>query len=92
MNFGCGFSRARRERVSRCLVPAFAGADFPETLRLRDPGLTDALLGPHLSDIDVEVADRVALELLPCWLVALDIGQAANAGSGAKKTASDVVS
>jgi hypothetical protein len=38
-----------------------------------------ALFGPHLGDIDVEVADRVALELLLCRPVALDIGQTTNA-------------
>jgi hypothetical protein len=38
-----------------------------------------ALFGPHLGDIDVEVTDRVTLELLLRRLVALNIGQATNA-------------
>ena len=38
-----------------------------------------ALLGPHLGDVDVEVADRIGLELLLRRLVAFDIGQAADA-------------
>lgn len=36
-------------------------------------------LRQHLADFDVEMADRVALELLPCRLVALDVGQPADA-------------
>ena len=35
-----------------------------------------SLLGPDFGDVDMEVADRVALELLLDWLVAFDIGQA----------------
>ena len=35
--------------------------------------------GLHLGDVDMEVADRVALELLLGRLVALDLGQAADA-------------
>src|SRR5215216_7437389 len=38
-----------------------------------------ALLGPDLGDVDVEVADRVALELSPLWLVAVCVGQARDA-------------
>ncbi len=37
-----------------------------------------ALLGPHLGQIDVEVADRVLLELLSGRLVAIDLGQPAD--------------
>jgi hypothetical protein len=37
-----------------------------------------ALAGLHLGDVDVEVADRVAREALLGWLVALDLGQAAD--------------
>jgi hypothetical protein len=32
-----------------------------------------ALLGTHLGDIDMEVADGILLELLPGWLIPLDI-------------------
>ncbi len=38
-----------------------------------------ALFGSHLGDVDVEVADRVALELAPGRLVTLDLGQPADA-------------
>jgi len=38
-----------------------------------------ALLGPHLCQIDVEVADRLRLELRPDRLVAIDLGQPADA-------------
>ena len=38
-----------------------------------------AFLGPDLGDVDVEVADRIGLELLLRRLVAFDIGQAADA-------------
>jgi len=38
-----------------------------------------ALLGAHRGDIDMEVADGILLELLPGWLIPLDIGQAADA-------------
>ena len=38
-----------------------------------------ALFGPHLGDVDVEVADRVAFELLLRRLVTFDIRQAADA-------------
>jgi hypothetical protein len=38
-----------------------------------------ALLCPDLGDVDVEVADRVALELGAPWLAALGIRQAADA-------------
>ena len=38
-----------------------------------------ALLGAHLGDVDVEVADRIALELLLGRLVAVDLRQAADA-------------
>ena len=38
-----------------------------------------AFFGPHLGDVDVEVADRVALELLLRRLVALDLRQPADA-------------
>ena len=41
--------------------------------------------GAHFSQIDVEVADRIPLELLPCGLVALGLRQSANAM--AQKTA-----
>ncbi len=37
------------------------------------------LLGAHLGDIDMEVSNEMLLELLPGWLVSLDIGQAADA-------------
>ena len=37
-----------------------------------------ALLGPHLGDVDVEVADRVGLELLLGRLVAFDLRQPAD--------------
>ena len=40
-----------------------------------------ALGGSDLGDVDVEVADRVALELAPGRFVALDLGQAADAVS-----------
>lgn len=33
----------------------------------------------HLGDVDVDVADRVALELLLGWLVAFDVRQTRNA-------------
>lgn len=36
-----------------------------------------ALLGSDLGDVDMEVADWIGLELLPCRLVALDIRQPA---------------
>ena len=52
-----------------------AGAvDADEQIQLAFGGL-------HLSDIDVEEADRVALEALPLWLVALDVRQARDAVS-----------
>ena len=35
--------------------------------------------GMHLGDIDVKEADRVALEALPLWLAAFDIGQTGDA-------------
>jgi hypothetical protein len=38
-----------------------------------------ALLGSHLSKIDVEVADWIRLELLARWLVTIDLGQPADA-------------
>jgi hypothetical protein len=38
-----------------------------------------ALLGPQLGDIDVEEADRVALELGSLWLVAVSVGQPGDA-------------
>jgi hypothetical protein len=38
-----------------------------------------ALLGAHLGDVDVEIADRVGLELLLRRPISLDIGQAADA-------------
>jgi hypothetical protein len=38
-----------------------------------------ALFGPYLGEIDVEVGDRVHLELLPRRLVSVDLGQAADA-------------
>lgn len=38
-----------------------------------------ALLGPHLGQIYVKVADRVRLELRPHRLVAIDLGQPADA-------------
>ena len=34
-----------------------------------------AFLGPHLGDVDVEVADRVGLEVLAPGLVSVDVGQ-----------------
>jgi glycosyltransferase involved in cell wall biosynthesis len=34
-----------------------------------------SLRGLDLGDVDVEIADRISLELLPGWLVAFDIGQ-----------------
>src|SRR4051812_43988458 len=37
-----------------------------------------ALLGPDLGDVDMEVADRVALELAPIGLVAVDLRQPAD--------------
>jgi hypothetical protein len=37
------------------------------------------LFGSHLGNVDVEVADRVALEFLLGWPVAFDIRQAADA-------------
>jgi hypothetical protein len=37
-----------------------------------------ALLGPDLGDVDMEVADRVALELAPVGLVAVDLRQPAD--------------
>lgn len=33
------------------------------------------LLGSHFGNVDVEVADRIALELLLRWFVAFDIRQ-----------------
>ncbi len=38
-----------------------------------------ALVGPDLGDVDMEVADRIAFEGMPGWLVAGDLGQAADA-------------
>jgi len=38
-----------------------------------------ALLGPDLGDVDVEVADRVSLELAPAGLLALGVRQPADA-------------
>jgi len=38
-----------------------------------------ALLGAHLGDVDVDVAERVGLERLARGLVAFDLGQAADA-------------
>lgn len=46
--------------------------DRPQQVKL-------ALLGPHLSQIDVEVADRIRLELFPRGLVAIDFRQPADA-------------
>ena len=45
-------------------------------MALRHPELT--LLGPQLGDVDVQVADGVALELGPLGLVALHVRQAAD--------------
>ena len=44
----------------------------------RDEQVESALLGPNLRDVYVEVADRVALELAPVWLLALHLRQPAN--------------
>jgi hypothetical protein len=44
-----------------------------------DEEIEFALPGTHLHDINMEVADRIGLELLPLGLVTLDIGQARNA-------------
>ena len=38
-----------------------------------------ALGGPHLGQVDVEEADRIAVELLPPGLVAFHLGQTADA-------------
>jgi hypothetical protein len=38
-----------------------------------------ALPGPHFGEIDVKVADGVCLELRPCRLAAVDLGQPADA-------------
>jgi hypothetical protein len=38
-----------------------------------------SLAGLHLCDVHMKEADRVSLELLPLWLVALDIRQARDA-------------
>lgn len=50
---------------------------------LPQPGGAGAVGGwrvdPHLGDVDVEIADRIALELLPYGLVTLDIRQPADA-------------
>ena len=43
----------------------------------REIGLPPA--GAHLGNVDVEIADRVTLELLPRWLVAFDVGQPTDA-------------
>lgn len=37
------------------------------------------MLGPHLSQIHVDIADRIGLELFPDRLVTINIGQPANA-------------
>jgi hypothetical protein len=37
------------------------------------------LFGAHLGDINMEVADGILLELLLCWFISLDIGQATDA-------------
>jgi hypothetical protein len=51
-----------------------------------------AFFSAHLGDVDVEVADRVGLELLVGSLVAFRLGQPADAvalkGSDARRTAS----
>lgn len=38
-----------------------------------------ALFGPYLGEVDVEVADGIRVELLVSGLVAIDIGQRADA-------------
>ena len=35
--------------------------------------------GPHLGDVDVKEADRIALELGPVWLVTIGVGQPGDA-------------
>jgi hypothetical protein len=44
-----------------------------------DEEIEIAVLDPHLSDIDMEAADGTPPELLPCWLVTLDLRQATGA-------------
>jgi hypothetical protein len=44
-----------------------------------DEEVDPALFGPHLGDIDVEKADRVALEFGPEWLVACGVRKAGDA-------------
>jgi hypothetical protein len=44
----------------------------------RDEQVEPPFLGPDLRDVDVEVADRVALELAPVRLIALHLRQPAN--------------
>jgi len=47
----------------------------------RDQEIELALLGTHLRDIDMKVADRVGFELFAPGLVAIDVGQPGDAVS-----------
>lgn len=75
---GYGFQQMAQE------LPCRSPADFVDQLCDRefagavdgDEQLELALSDLHLGDIDVEEADGRALEPLPLWLVAFDVGQA----------------
>ncbi len=63
---GVGFLDELREGELGCPVDGHEEVEFP-------------LFGSDLGDVDMKEADRVALELLPRRLLALDIRQAADA-------------
>ena len=76
--YGCGDvpEKVASDAPSGLLVQLYEG-------ELRGPVDCDqqielALLGAHLGKIDVEVADRISLKLLPCWLVTINLGQPAD--------------
>ena len=63
---------------SRCPLVELGESEFTGSVD-GDEEIELALLGPHLSDIDMEEADGILPELLPCGLVPLDLRQATDA-------------
>jgi hypothetical protein len=63
---------------SRCPLVKLGESEFTGSVD-GDEEIELALLGPHLSDIDMEVTDGILPELLPCWLVPFDLRQATDA-------------
>ena len=66
-----------RCRHAACLHDQLHEGEFGRAVD-RDEEVKLALCGLNLCDVDVEVADRVALELPPVRLVALHLGQSAD--------------